>query len=208
MISRKRLLAAVALAAFCSSVCPGISLAAEPGKLGEARNHYEFAEFNQALDICNQLITGGSLTGDDLRDVYVLKARCLVNVGNHSMAQESFCSALKQDKSWRPAPDLLTKDEQADFDLALAGCVLETAPAPVKPAPAKPAPAISPAATAPATAPAPAEGKPWYKKPVFWVLGAAAIGGAVALAGGGSKGGGGSSPTGPLPGFPNPPSGR
>ncbi len=204
MSSRNRLLAAVALAAFCATACPGVAwipraAAAEPRNLGEARNHYEFAEFSQALDICNELISAGTLAGNDLRDVYVLKARCLVNVGNHSMAQESFCSALKVDKAWRPAADLLTKDEQADFDLALAGCKLEAAPA-VTP---KPVPTI-PSAITPSSAAS--GGKPWYKKPVFWVLGVAVIGGAVALAGGGSKGG--DESAGPLPGFPPPPSGR
>ncbi len=199
MSRKSRALALAALGAFLVSVCPLGALAAEPQDLGQARNHYEFAEFNKALDICNALITGGTLTGSDLRDAYILKARCLVNLGNHSMAQESYCEALRTDKSWRPAPDLLTKDEQDVFDRTLASCVLETAPAPApKPVPVVP-PTIAPSAAG--------ESKPWYKKPVFWVLGAAVIGGAVALAGGGGGNGGGT-PAGPLPGFPPPPTGR
>ncbi len=199
-----RILGLAALTAFLTTVVPGglwirSALAAESPDLARAREHYDFAEFQPALDICNTLIGGGTLAGDALRDVYVLKARCLVNLGNHSIARDMFCEALRLDAGWRPEVNLLPREEQVDFDQALAGCRLDTAPQ------AAPTPAPAPKPTwQPTPIPAAKSGKSFFAKPLGIALIVAVAGGlAVSLGGGG--GGGDTPPDGPLPGFPLPP---
>ena len=181
-----RAVAGVALAAFLLSVCPGVTLvsiarAADRQDLARAQEHYDFAEFGEALTLLNQLISEGGLKGDALRDAYVLKARCLVGQGHTSTALDAYCQALRLDPNWRPDPVVFPKDEIEVFERALDTCSLEAAPAPK-------------------TA---AAGTPWYKKPIAWVAGGAAIivGILVAGGGGGDEGGGGND----LPPFPDPP---
>jgi hypothetical protein len=212
-----RILGLAALTGFLTTVVPGglwipSALAAESPDLAPAREHYDFAEFQPALDICNTLIGGGTLAGDALRDAYVLKARCLVNLGNHSIARDMFCEALRLDAGWRPEASLLPREEQVDFDQALAGCRFDTAPqaSPTPASPQAPAPAPAPKPTwKPTPIPAAKGGKSFFAKPLGIALIVAVAGGlAVSLSGGGGDGGGGGgdpTPSDPLPGFPLPP---
>ncbi len=200
-----RILGLTALTAFLATAAPGVwlgvALAAEPADLARAQEQYDFAEFQPALDLCNALIAGGTLQGAALRDAYVLKARCLVNLGNHSIARDMFCEALRLDAAWRPEANLLPRDEQADFDQALAGCRIEPA-AQAVPTPAAPAPKPT---WQPTPIPAEKGGKSFFAKPLGIVLIVAVAGGLAASLGGGGGGDGGTTPAGPLPGFPPPP---
>lgn len=206
-----RILGLAALAAFLTTVVPGglwirSAVAAETADLARAREHYDFAEFQPALDICNALIGGGALRGEALRDAYILKGRCLVNLGNHSIAREMFCEALRLDAAWRPEASVFPKEEQEDFDQAVAGCRLEPAPqaAPTPASPTTPAPKPT-WQPSPVTAPPAAKGgKSFFAKPLGIVLIVAVAGGLAASLGGGG-GGGDTPPAGPLPGFPPPP---
>jgi hypothetical protein len=180
-----RTVAGVALTAFLLSICPGVTWvsaarAADRQDLARAQEHYDFAEFGEALTLLDQLIADGGLKGDALRDAYVLKARCLVGQGHTSTALDAYCQALRLDANWRPDPVVFPKDEIEVFERALDTCSLEAAPPPKT-----------------------AAGTPWYKKPIAWVAGGAAIivGVLVAGGGGGDDGGGGTE----LPAFPDPP---
>lgn len=139
--------------------------------LERAREHYEFAEFDQALALLNRVIARPGETPQRLRDAYVLQARCQVNLGNRNLAEDSFCEALALDRNWRPDPIFFPRTEIAVFESALAGCPA-AAPAPE--------PVVQPAPP-----PKAAAAKPWYAKPVAWAGAAAAVVLAVVLLGGG-----------------------
>ena len=181
-------LAGLALTAFLVSVCPGAAwvpaaLAADREDLARAQEHYDFAEFSQALSLLDGLIAEGGLRGDALRDAYVLKARSLVGLGHTATAMDAYCDALRMDANWRPDPVVFPKDEVEVFERALDTCSLDAA--------------------APAQAAAGEGGTPWYKKPVAWVAGGAVLlVGILALGGGGDDDGGGGDS---LPDFPEPP---
>lgn len=171
-------LALLALLAFLSLPGPGlgvvgVALAQTVDDLERAREHYEFAEFDQALAILTRLIARPGETPQRLRDAYVLQARCQVGLGNRLSAEDSFCQALALDPDWRPDPIFYPRAEVEIFESARAGCP----PQVVAPAPA---PAVTPARPAAAKA-----AKPWYTKPVVWVGAAAVVVLAVVLAGGG-----------------------
>lgn len=204
-----RILGLAVLTAFMATVVPGgfwigSALAAETPDLARAQEHYDFAEFQKALDICNPLIGGGTLRGTALREAYVLKARCLVNLGNHSIARDMFCEALRLDANWRPEASVFPKKEQEDFDQAVAGCRVEPAPQ-TAPTPA-PKPTWQP--TSVVVAPAGNGGKSFFVKPLGIALMVAVVGGLVVGLGGGGGGGGETPPAGLLPGFPDHPGGR
>ena len=201
-----RILGLATLIAFLATVAPGglwigAALAAGTPELAPAQELYDFADFQKALDICNEFISGGTLGGAALRDAYVLKARCLVNLGNHSIARDMFCEALRIDAGWRPEANVLPKDEQVDFDQAAAGCRSEAAPATVSPETPAPAPQ-------PTWQPTPVQtgkgGKSFFAKPLGIALIVGVVGG-LAMSLGGGGGDGETTPAGPLPGFPPPP---
>jgi hypothetical protein len=93
MLSRQnrffRLTAFVTLWLVLGTIMPGWALvspavAQGAGDLGRARDHVDFAEYEQALGILDPLIASGSLSGVSLRDAYVLKARSHIGLGNGS----------------------------------------------------------------------------------------------------------------------------
>jgi hypothetical protein len=180
-----RLMAGTLLAFFVMTVCPGTSwvpaaMATARQDLDRAQDLYDFAEFQQALELVTGLVDGGQLVGDNLRDAYILRARCAVGLGLEKMAQDDFCSVMNLDKNWAPDPVVYPKDEVALFNASRGNCALETA---------KAEPADS------------SGGKPWFKKPVAWVVGGVVLIGGAALALGG--GGDDDTPADPaLPGFP------
>jgi hypothetical protein len=184
-----RTLAGLALTAFLVSVCPGAAwvpaaLAADREDLARAQEHYDFAEFSQALSLLDGLIAEGGLRGDALRDAYVLKARSLVGLGHTATAMDAYCDALRLDSDWRPDPVVFPKDEIEVFERALDTCSLEAPPPP-------------------AQAAAGEGGTPWYKKPIAWVAGGAVLIVGVLALGGGDDGGDGGGDS--LPDFPEPP---
>ena len=181
-----RVTAAVLLVFFAATSCPGIAwiptaMAAARQDLERAQDLYDFAEFQQALDLVTALIQGGQLTETEKRDAHILRARSSIGLGLNTQAKDDFCAVFMIDPTWKPDPVIFPQDEINVFNSSVAGC---------KVAEAKPAPEKS-------------TSKPWYMKPVTWVVGGAVILGAVVLGGGGGS----DSPT-PVPaleGFPDPP---
>lgn len=166
-------------------------------ELTKADDYFQVADFTTALAKVEALLDSGDLQGGTLRDAWVLKARCEVALAHRSSAADAFCQALGVEPGWRPDPDLYTKDEIEVFEQARANC------APTQSEPAKPQDPAKPASRPSPTPPPMSTGdeKPWYKKPVFMVIGAGVlVGGALALGGGGGDDGGG-----PLPPFPDAP---
>lgn len=178
-----RLTGSALLVAFLLTVCPGVAwmpraFATVRQDLERAQDLYDFAEFQQSLDLLTQLIEGGQLVGENARDAYVLRARCAVGLKLDAMARDDFCTVLRLDKTWQPDPVTYPRDEISVFEAASTGCPRTTAQA------------------------APAEGgKPWYLKPVAWVAGGAVLLAAVVLGGGGGD----ETPATTLDDFPDPP---
>lgn len=181
-----RLTAGCLLAFFLITVCPiqelvPAAMATPRQDLDRAQDLYDFAEFQQALELVSGLIDGRQLTGKDLRDGYILRARCAVGLKLDTMAGEDFCAVMDLDPNWKPDPVTYPRDEIAAFNAAQGSCVKVAA----EPEPAKEG------------------GKAWYKKPIVWGAAAGGVLLAVLLAGGG---GGDDSPSDPdLAGFPDPP---
>lgn len=148
----------------------GHALAQVQDDLQRAREHYEFAEFDQALAILAQVIARPGEPATRLRDAYILQARCQVGLGNRLLAEDSFCEALALDPDWRPDAIFFPQSEITVFESAREGC---------PPRVAAPPPTVVPVRTAPAK-----EAKPWYLKPVVWAGAAAAVVLAVVLLGG------------------------
>ena len=180
-----RLTAATLLVFFTATVCPGVALvpsalAAARQDLERAQDLYDFAEFQQAMDLVTVLIDGKQLTETELRDAHVLRARCAVGLGLNDQARDDFCAVYRLDPTWKPDQVIYPKDEIAAFESSLADCRV---------AEAKPEPG-------------PGGDKPWYMKPMVWAVGGAAILAAALLGGGGGD-------DGPvdqeLAGFPPPP---
>jgi hypothetical protein len=190
-----RILAAILLVTFCCSVCPSTlwirAAAAQPWQdLARASDHVDFAEYEEALAILDPLIASRELSGESLRDAYILTARSHAGLGHTSQAKEAFCQALRIDPQWRPDPVVFTNDEIELFDGARASCQLAQ--------PAQPAGSgLQPSAAAAST--------PWYKKPVTWIAGGAAIVLGVLVLGGGGGGDGGEESLPDLPDFPEHP---
>ncbi len=180
-----RLTAGSLLAFFLITVCPiqelvPAAMATPRQDLDRAQDLYDFAEFQQALELTSSLIDGRQLSGNDLRDAYVLRARCAVGLRLDTVAAEDFCAVMDLDPGWKPDPVTFPQDEIAAFAGAQGSCV-KAAAEPEK---------------------ASEGGKAWYKKPIVWGAAAAGVLVAVLLMGGGSD----DNPVDPpLNGFPDPP---
>ena len=163
-------LTAVLLALFAGSALAGSARE----ELSRAEDYFLVADFGNALRRATDLIDSGRLAGADLRDAWVLRARCELASTYRSRSIESFCRALAVDQAWLPDRDLFTDDEIETFQEARGSCpdaqTSGTTP-----------PAYLPSSAASA-------GTPWYKKKLVWgAVGAAVVAGAV-LAAGGSDG--------------------
>jgi len=182
--------ATAVLVAFAMLVLPlpawqGEARADALADLSTARDHYEFAEFDQGVAILERLVGGKQLSGESLRDAYVLLARCQVGKGNEPQALDAFCSAICLDKTWRPDAVFFPQDEIEVFNKALEGCKCaeQAAAPPVKKDEDK------------------GGGMPKW---VYYAGGAVVVGLVAVLALGGGDD---DEPSGPsLPGFPDPPS--
>lgn len=183
-----RVTAASLLVFFVATVCPGVAwiptvMAAARQDLVRAQDLYDFAEFQQSLDLVTVLIDGGQLTETEARDAYVLRARNAIGLGLTDQAKDDFCQAYRLDQTWKPDPVIFPQEEVDAFNAAIAGCKLTQ----VKPAKADDG----------------SKKTPWYAKPVTWVVAGVVVVGAVVL---GSGGGDDSPPADPpLEGFPDPP---
>jgi hypothetical protein len=196
-----RLVALVTAATFLASTVDLVilarpALADAREELTRAEDYFLVADFATALQKVETLLDSGELSGGTLRDAWVLKARCEVGLAHRSTAVDAFCQALRVEPTWRPDPDLYTKDEMEVFEQARGSCA---GGAPAQPTgeqprePSRPLGERQPEATG---------GKPWYKKPAFLLVGGAVlVGGAIALA----AGGGGDDGESDLPNFPDPP---
>jgi hypothetical protein len=189
-----RACARVLLVAFTVTMCPGFgwvpaAMADAGADLEQARYHFDFGEYDQAGALLTSAIEGGGLSGEDLRDAYVLRARCALAQGQATTAGDDFCEVIRMDGAWRPDPVEFTAAEVAGFEAAQANC----------------------AAPEPVVAPPPAEekkSKGFFAKPIGWIVtGAVVVGGVILATGGGGDdgGGGGGTPADPLADPPPPP---
>ena len=184
-----RVTAASLLVFFAATVCPGVAwipsaMAAARQDLDRAQDLYDFAEFQQSLDLVTVLIDGGQLTETEARDAYVLRARDAIGLGLADQAKDDFCAAYQLDQTWKPDPVIFPRDEVDVFNTAVAGCKLAEVKKPASDDGGK--------------------SKPWYSKPVTWIVGGAVVIGAVVLGSGG--GGDDPPPADPaLEDFPDPP---
>jgi len=165
-----RATAGVLLLLFLATTSPGIGwvpavLATVQQDIEHAQDLYDFAEFQQAMDLVTSLIASGQLTETEERDAYIIRARSAVQLGLTAQANEDFCAVHTLDQTWLPDPVMFPKDEVDLFNAAMPDCQQA------------------------AVEPDPEEGSedvPFYKKPVAWAVGAGAVILAVLLLGGGS----------------------
>jgi hypothetical protein len=176
------------LAAFTATACPGLgwlgtARADVQQDLEQAETFITDAEFNKALAILDPMISEGNLSGDSLREAYVLKGRCHALQGQESSAVDAFCNALKADPNWRPDEVIFTNLEMDLYDQAMAAGCYQQSPPQEK------------------------SGTPFYKKPLTWIAAAGVVVAALLVGGGGGDDGGGGGGNGEqqLDDFPPPP---
>lgn len=148
-------------------------------ELARAEERLMLSDYRGALEIVRDLLDSGALAGDDLRDAYVLLARCHVGRSLPSEAVEAFCTVLRLDPRWRPGPTF-DDEELRVLEGARRFCGPASAPVLRGEVPGELFPDDSPDLR-PEHRPGPgpgvrlqaAEPVPWYRGP--WVL--AAVGG-------------------------------
>lgn len=173
---------------FTAFLSPAAQAGSAREQLSAAEDRFLMADFDGATSRIDDLLQSGRLTGDALRDAWVLKARCELATGRRASARDAFCRALEQDGGWLPDRDLFTSDELDVFTDAR-----DTCPG-----------AQTEGTDAPSYLPAPSSsGGGWYTNKLVWgAVGAAAVAGvALALSGGGDDGGDAAE----LPPLPDPP---
>ncbi len=149
-------------------------------QLQKAQESILFGEFDEALAMVESAIASGELEGGSLREAHVLAAQCHLEAGDDDALKQSICSAHIADPLWRPSTAILTEAEVTRFSEALRLCP-------------KNSPKVSFPETIPVQTPSTEgeedgdSGKPWFKRPLGWIVGgaAAAAGVAVVILGGG-----------------------
>jgi len=190
------LLVLVTLLAYLASPGFGVgggasALAQTTDDLERAREHYDFAEFSEALAILDEIPTEDQ-PEQRLRDLYILRARCQVGLGNSELAEDGFCAALAIDPDWRPDPVFFPSSEVVIFEQALDSCP--------EPEPVVPVVAVAATESQPEK-----KSTPWYKKPIVWIGAAVVVVVAIVVVSSGDDNGDGGDGDGDLPEFPPPP---
>jgi hypothetical protein len=170
-----------------------LSAGSGPAQAGSARDdltraedYFLVADFGNALRMATGVIESGNLAGDDLRDAWVLRARCELASAYRTRATDSFCRALAIDPAWLPDRDLFTADEVEVFQQARERCPDARTSGTTPPAYLPPS--------------AGSAGTPWYKKKLVWgAVGAAVVAGAVLAASGADDAGAALNELPPLP---------
>ncbi len=147
--------------------------------LTAAEERFNRADFMSALSIVNRITAEGSLSKDDERDAFALKARCEAELGNRADALDAFCRVIAIEPGWRPDKTLYTPGELAIFEEALEMC--------------------GDGGSTDSKRADGGSGKKW------WFLGGGVVVAAVAILLAGGGGDGGETPASDLPGFPDPP---
>lgn len=186
-----RAAAVVTLVAFFVSSTGGAWIATARASAREdlvkAQEHFEYTDYAQAMAVVDKLLAEGSLSGGDLREAHILRARCLAGMGREPEAIEAFCQVVRLDPKWKPDPFQFKSEEQDLFQRAEQRC----------------------ASMGVTRAEPPAQQEEAKKGGGKWKLlvagGALLVGGVVLLAAGGGGGGDGATPDADLPGFPSPP---
>ncbi len=166
--TRLRVTAGVLLLIFLSTTSPGIgwvpgALATVQQDIEHGQDLYDFAEYQQAMDLVTSLIGSGQLSDTEQRDAFIIRARSAAGLGMVAQAKEDFCAVHNLDQTWIPDPVMFPKDEVDLFNAALTDCQQ---------------------AEADADQDEDGEEKPFYMKPVAWAAGAGAVILAVILLGG------------------------
>ncbi len=169
-------------------LAPGPVSAENPGLTG-AISFFEDGSFEKALHAIDETIALGGLSISELRNAYALKARCEAELGNRTNAVNSFCQVIMNDPDWRPDPNFYTAGEMELFEQALDRCYR------------------TPDGDRPRSGGVDEESgsRAWYKKPITWIAGGAAIALLAIVAGGGGGDGDDDDDSANLPDYPPPP---
>ena len=185
----RRALSGVAALLLTSALLGAADVHATP--LTEAREAFQGADFELALEGLEDYLSGHDLSTEDRIEALVLQAQCHARLDDEDAAVKSLCAVMKLDPEWEPDPNLFSPQEMRTFRIALASCPRPPAvPKPLAPAP---------------TSAAVKEGPSWYERKLVWLgVGAAAL--TAVLLAGGNESGGDNAGDGGVPRFPDPPS--
>lgn len=107
---------------FCLSVFASFlpdEVKAEDYTLSRARNSFLYGDYQNALHTLNGFLQIKGHSIQELRDAYLLTARCLFALERFAEAKESYKEVLARDRLWRPEPERFTPPEIALFNEAL-----------------------------------------------------------------------------------------
>jgi hypothetical protein len=85
------------------------------GPLERATELYESARFSEAIDVLNDAIREGRVTGDDVNAARELLARCLAKAGRRLEAKEAWKSVLRSNPIYLPDATRIPPDEIESF---------------------------------------------------------------------------------------------
>lgn len=94
--------------------------------LEKAKTWFRSGSFEEALNQATALTEGKALSGDQLRDAHILRARCLVVLGRTAEAESAFQAAHQVDSAWQPDDVYFNQTEIAVFKSAMASAAAET----------------------------------------------------------------------------------
>ena len=103
--------------------------AANSEDLAEAEDWFTFGEYQKALNRTTSLLNENLLKGNDLRDGYVLQARCLVALDREDEAKDAFRQVIRTDPKWQPDPALFTAPEIAAYSEAVSEVLADSSAA-------------------------------------------------------------------------------
>jgi hypothetical protein len=117
------LIAFVALIMDATLASSSAYAACDRAELDSAADHFNVADFRQALEIVDRMLAVCDLQGTLERDTYLLKARCHSGLNEPYSTVDAFCSVIGADPEWRPDPDFYTRAEIEAFQQAqVSGC--------------------------------------------------------------------------------------
>lgn len=181
--------------------------------LRAAQDSFLFGEYDAAAAGALHLIEKGGLPPALLREAHVLAAQCYLELGAEDAVDAAICAAHTVDPLWQPSSTVFTEREVIRFAAALRACPeAPTRSAPVLERPtdgtSSPSPNLTPGSQSPGSRAAlaspdstsqvagvpPQAGRPWFRRPLSWIVGGAAAVGIAVLSLGSGDGG---SPNGP-----------
>ena len=172
-------------------------------QLRQAQDAFLFGDFSAAASGVISLVDQTGLSAALRREANLLAAQCYLELGDDAAVEAAICATHDADPLWQPSSDVLTEREVLRFSTALKGCpdapratgpVIEGPPASSPGIPvgssvdATSSVRVDPAAVDPLGSSDEPGSRPWFRKPVTWIVGgaAAAVGIVLAMGGGGA----------------------